>query len=249
MPHVGLGMTPTLLTVPALVEQGWNDRVLLDPIVTPVWRLWTYAKPAIVLGLAQRGMQLPVRPEADLPVMVRCSGGGAVLVGPWMLSISVALPVEHPLVSDGVVASYAWLGRGIAQALESLGVGAQVLSPEQLRARRADPPVPTLDWACFGDVSPWEVLAHERKLVGLAQIRRRNGVLLTAGILVRPCPWETLCERLGRSRSDAEHLRQCTISCEEFAGTALQMQALVRSLHAMLGAECAPGDQGARAPG
>ncbi|MBW4047093.1 MAG: ligase [Proteobacteria bacterium] len=242
-------MTPTLLTVPALVEQWWNDRVLQDPIVTPVWRLWTYAQPAVVLGLAQRGMRLPVRPDAVLPVMVRCSGGGAVLVGPWMLSMSVALPVEHPLVSDGVVASYAWLGRGIAQALEGLGVRAQVLSPEQLHARRAGQPVPTLDWACFGGVSPWEVLAHERKLVGLAQIRRRNGVLLTAGILLRSCPWETLCERLGRPGSDAARLRQCTISCEEFVDTALQTQALVRSLHAMLGMECAPSDQGARVPG
>jgi lipoate---protein ligase len=242
-------MTPTLLTVSPLVEQWWNDRVLLDPVVTPVWRLWTYAQPAVVLGLAQRGMQLPVRHDSVLPVMVRCSGGGAVLVGPWMLSISVALPVEHPLVSDGVVASYAWLGRGIARTLERLGVRAQVLSPEQLCARRADQPAPTLKWACFGDVSPWEVLADERKLAGLAQIRRRNGVLLTAGILLRSCPWETLCERLGRPRSDAERLRQCTISCEEFVDTALQTQALVRSLHTMLGMECAPCDHGAMAPG
>ena len=237
-------MAPSPLTVPAVVEQWWNDRVLLDPIVTPVWRLWTYAQPAVVLGLAQRGIELPVAPDAVLPVIVRRSGGGAVLVGPWMISISVALPALHPLVSEGPVASYAWLGQGIAQALEGVGVRAQALSPAQLNARRADQPGRTVDWACFGSVSPWEVLVHERKLVGMAQIRRRHGVLLTAGVLLRQCPWEALCARLGKAQSEATRLVQCTISCEECVDTMLQTKPLVRGLHAMLRKACAPGDPG-----
>ena len=237
-------MTRALQAVPAAVEQWWNDRVLLDPVATPVWRLWTYAQPAVVLGLAQRRMELAVRSDPGLPVIVRRSGGGAVLVGPWMLSISVALPALHPLVGEGPVASYAWLGQGIAQALERAGVRAQALSPEQLRAHHADQPAPTVDWACFGSVSPWEVLAHGRKLVGMAQIRRRHGVLLTAGVLLRPCPWEALCVRLGQARSEAARLARCTISCEECVDIEPPTPMLVRGLHAMLHRACAPGEPG-----
>eukprot|EP01034_Spumella_vulgaris_P044296 gene44296-55086_t len=38
-----------------------------------------------------------------------------------------------------------------------------------------------LGWACYGGYSPWEVVVGRRKLVGLAQVRRRGGVLLVAG--------------------------------------------------------------------
>ena len=40
------------------------------------------------------------------------------------------------------------------------------------------------DVACFGGLSPYEVLAGGRKVVGLSQARRRQGTLLQAGVLL-----------------------------------------------------------------
>ncbi|OIR00250.1 octanoyltransferase LipM [mine drainage metagenome] len=232
-------MTSAVLqTVSAADEQAWNERALREPLTTPAWRLWTYVQPAVVLGLSQRGLPLQGGgPDAAPPVIVRGSGGGAVLVGPWMLSISVVLPALHPLVREGQVASYAWLGRGIARALDVVGVRSCALSPDALRALHARRQTAAPDWACFGSLSPWEVLAHGRKLAGLAQIRRRQGVLLTAGILLRAPPWAALCERLGRPREDAARLLRRTISCEDRAGTTIQAPVLARALQAMLYAE------------
>ena len=235
-------MTAAVLqTVSAAEEQAWNERALREPLTAPAWRLWTYAQPAVVLGLSQRALPLQGGgPDAAPSVIVRGSGGGAVLVGPWMLSVSVALPALHPLVRGGPVASYAWLGRGIARALEEVGVRSHALSPDALRALHASRPGTAPDWACFGSLSPWEVLAHGRKLAGLAQIRRRQGVLLAAGILLRAPPWAALCERLGRPREDAARLLLCTIGCEDSVGAAVRAPALAQALQAMLCAELSP---------
>ena len=41
--------------------------------------------------------------------------------------------------------------------------------------------------ACYGGVSPYEVLVGTSKIVGLAQVRRRYGALLQAGVYLH---WE-----------------------------------------------------------
>src|SRR5207247_733327 len=38
--------------------------------------------------------------------------------------------------------------------------------------------------ACFGALSPFEVTLHGRKVVGLAQVRRRSGALFQAAVLM-----------------------------------------------------------------
>ena len=59
----------------------------------------------------------------------------------------------------------------------------EVVSVARARAAR-DEPGPAAD-ACFGGLSPYEVLAGGRKVVGLSQTRRRPGALLQAGIPLR----------------------------------------------------------------
>ena len=151
----------------------------------------------------------------DVEVLVRAAGGGAVLVGPWMLGLSALLPAAHPLAACGPVPSYRWLGECLAQSLQQVGVAATTLSPDALRARRGERPALALDWACFGGLSPWEVLVGERKIAGLAQVRRRQGVLLVAGVLLQPPPWTLLCDRLGRPRDEARLLALASTSCAQ----------------------------------
>jgi len=168
-----------------------------------------------VLGCSQRRLLADLGTRADVEVLVRAAGGGAVLVGPWMLGVSALLPAAHPLAACDTVPSYRWLGECLAQSLQQVGIGASALSPERLRARRGERPAPAPDWACFGGLSPWEVLVGERKIAGLAQVRRRHGVLLVAGVLLQPPPWTLLCDLLGRPIEEAQRLALATTSCAE----------------------------------
>jgi len=221
----------------AAAEQRWNEAALARPVAAPAWRLTAYERAAVVLGRAQRDLlagAAAAAAPAGLEVLLRGAGGGAVLVGPWMIGLSVALPPAHALVGPGPVASYRWLGEGIAEVLQGLGVArAQALSPEALRAQGA-PSAP--DWACFGGLSPWEVVAGGRKIAGLAQVRRRSGVLLVGGVLVDDPPWERLCEALARPPAEAERLRRATTSgaAEAAAASATLAPALTEALTRML---------------
>ncbi|MET3447911.1 ligase [Ralstonia sp. 1138] len=212
-------------------EQDWNRAQLAQPVLRPAVRLWTYAGPGVVLGRAQAALH-PGMAGGATPVVVRDAGGGAVLAGPWMLSASIVLPADHPLVAGtGTVSSYRWLGVLHAGLLRDLGIPAYAVPPEEVRLAS---PSPSLKWACFGSLSPWEVVVGHRKIVGLAQVRRRTGVLLTCGTLVSPPDWPLLCAALGANPAQAERLQACTTSCTEQLGAPLLATVLAEGLHHML---------------
>jgi lipoate-protein ligase A len=211
-------------------EQAWNRAQLAQPVLRPAVRLWTYAAPGVVLGRAQAALHAQLV-DGRTPVVVRDAGGGAVLTGPWMLSASIVLPADHPLLATGTVSSYRWLGMLHAGLLRDLGMGAHAVAPEALEAARPDP---SLKWACFGGLSPWEVVVGRRKIVGLAQVRRRTGALLTCGTLLSPPDWPLLCSVLGADTADVARLRACTTSCAEELGTPLMATVLAERLHHML---------------
>ncbi|MGO4152558.1 lipoyl protein ligase domain-containing protein [Cupriavidus sp. YAF13] len=211
-------------------EQAWNRARLAEPVLRPAVRLWTYAAPGIVLGCAQASLRERLA-GCTTPFAQRDSGGGAVLTGPWMLSASIVLPAGHALVGTGTVSSYRWLGVLHAGLLRDLGIAAYAVPPEEARLA---PPADALKWACFGGLSPWEVVVGQRKIVGLAQVRRRTGVLLTSGTLIAPPEWPLLCGALGGDPADADRLRACTTSCAEQLGAPLMATVLAERLHHML---------------
>jgi lipoate-protein ligase A len=231
-------------------EQAWNSQQLAAPVTAPSFRLWTYRAPAIVLGCSQRAL-LPVA-EARLPpgteLVQRPSGGGAVLAGPWLVSLSVVLPTAHPWVSQGLVDSYRELGLLHARVLADLGVPAQALPAADVAQANASMG-PAVDWACYGSLAPWELTdVRNRKLVGLAQRRQRNGILLVAGTLVTVPDWPLLCGALGHPEA-APEMRRRTVACEELTDAPCTAQALAAGLHealagALQDAESAPGGPG-----
>ena len=225
--------------VDAAAEQCWNQAALSGPVRQPVSRLWTYAGPAIVRGRSQRagrGLIEPiagdVRPGRDglLPLADRDAGGGAVLVGPWMLSLSVVLPADDPRVAGSAVADGTrWLGDVFVAALARHGIAAEALP----RERTTDAP-PHLAWACFAGLAPWEVVVGRRKLVGFAQRRTRHGVLLVGGALIAPVPWSAMTRALGRPDGEADELAAGTIDASALLGRALEAEALAATLAPVL---------------
>ena len=148
----------------------------------------------------------------------RESGGGAVLAGPWLVSASVVLPHGHPWVSDGLINSYRRLGLLHEAVLKGFGVSAHALPPHELPHSNDACGTRVVDWACFGGLSPWELVNVEgRKLVGLAQRKRQTGVLLVAGTLIGATDWPLLCDVMGHT-GDQARLRRSTVSAEEIAG-------------------------------
>lgn len=199
------------MTIAARREQAWNARQLRG-LPRPAWRLWRYAEPAVVLGVGQRAQEAVLQ-HAPVPVLRRRAGGGAVLVGPWMLGLSVALPADHPLAGNGLLDAYRWLGEAVARALSFEAVRCEAVPPQVPRAAAAA----MRDWACFGSMSPWEVECDGRKIAGLAQVRTRDVVLLVCGVLLRRPDWELLCSLLGQPGDEVARLEAATCCWQEAA--------------------------------
>lgn len=163
----------------------------------------------------------------DCQVLLRPSGGTAVLAGPWMLSVAVVLPVQHRLAGTKLADAYRWLGLVLAWWLRRHGIDAEVQ-----RLGRVAPP--GLDWACFAGVSPWEICVRGRKIVGLAQARRLQGILLNAGLLLEPVPWEILCRVLDQDGRHAAALDACVTSCAQEAHAGFDANRWAHELHGWL---------------
>jgi lipoate-protein ligase A len=197
----------------------------------------------LVLGYSQKHNVLNplVNDESGLfqhlPIYHRRAGGTAVLVGPDLLSLDVLLPADSPLVLSDIVESYRWLGEAWVEALHSLGIATHTVLPdeahemrsllkqEETREREA-----VLRRACYGSLSPYEVVVGQRKVVGFDMIRRRKASLLQAGVLLH---WETemLAQLLGHTPEEQvilhEGLLERAIGIDTLAGRVVSPQEVI----------------------
>jgi lipoate---protein ligase len=183
----------------------------------PAKLYWSQAESrGLVLGFSQKESVLNQAAfiAQPIPLYHRRAGGTAVLVGPELLSLDVILPEKHPFILSDIVESYRWLGTMWVKTLRSLGVETRLVSPQEAHAQRAllkqeatRSREAILNRACFGSFSSYEVIAEERKVVGLDMIRRRKGSLLQAGLLLK---WDIgpLVELLGQTLEEQTILRE-----------------------------------------
>ncbi len=166
---------------------------------------------ALVLGSAQ--------PAADarpgIPVARRGTGGGAVLCDAGTLLVDLAVPAGHPLAPEDVTDAYRPVGEAVRDALRGLGVGCRTVTVEEARqldeVRRA-----AARRACWAGISPYEVVLDDgRKLVGLAQRRRRGAVLHQIAVPVTTTPG-TVADHL----VDGDELRDALAATAMLAGSA-----------------------------
>ncbi len=171
---------------------GWQlalSETLTGALETPSLYWYEAARPAVILGAAQKPdlLDLAATNQAGYNVYKRTSGGAVVLAGPGFLSLDVALPPFSALASTDVTRAYQWFGECWVDALARLGVSTYLVEPWEARQAKLD-----LDAAseaeklvrlvCFGTLSSFEVASEDsRKLVGLAQVKRRGASLLQAG--------------------------------------------------------------------
>jgi lipoate-protein ligase A len=205
---------------------------------------------AVVLGRSQRPALLDhaALRTAGLHAYARTSGGGAVLINRHALSLDIALPAGHPLLLRDVTLSYRWVGEVWAAALAALGIAARALPTGEARALTPPAPDDPLRLACYGTLSPWEVVVGARKVVGLSQVRRRAGALLPMGVHLRwqPRALAALLALPARARRRlTSDLRARAAGLDELAGRAVTARevsaAFEAALVARLGIRLAPG--------
>lgn len=124
-----------------------------------------------------------------MDVIPRRAGGGALLLSADVICGAIALPSDA--MARDVTESYRWLGQLVCDVLRSLGITARRAAVAEARADVAavrSSHSRLLD-TCYGALSPHEVVVDtERgpaKLVGLAQVRRRDIALFQFGVLLR----------------------------------------------------------------
>jgi lipoate---protein ligase len=251
---------------PALIKRGWHLLPLATDdqqkhiefseqlIATalpgdPPTLYWSQAEPeGLVLGFSQQTTILNAQTLArqSLPIYHRRAGGTAVLVGPHLLGLDVMLPAGHPLALPDLVESYRWLGETWVATLHELGIETRTISPAEAHAQRDLIKQPAtreretiLRRACYGSLSPYEVVAaHENlKVVGLDMIRRRSGTLLQAGVLLH---WNTekLAAILGHTLQEQAllraGLRERAVGLDTLAGRSIPPETLIATFERTL---------------
>ncbi|MBW3605285.1 MAG: hypothetical protein KY460_10315 [Actinobacteria bacterium] len=175
------------------------DRLADDP--TPVLRWYRSTVPAIVLGRGQGALTV----DGDaVEVVTRFSGGGAVWLSPDVLALDVLVPTGHPWAGDRLTELFDHVGQAWLAGLTALGVPDLVRHSGPSTARRRGTTRERLLAAvCYATRGRGEIIWHDRKLVGLAQRRRRHGAMVQCGLLHRWLP-QTLLAGLGADPGDAE---------------------------------------------
>ena len=129
-------------------------------------------RPSLVLGSTQTVAVVDADRawRSGVDVLRRRSGGGAVLLYPGaQVWADLWVPRGDPLWTAEPRASAIAVGEWWARALGSERVSVH---------RGSSVPAPGSDAVCFAGVGPGEVMWGRRKVVGLAQWRSREGVLV-----------------------------------------------------------------------
>lgn len=140
----------------------------------PTLRLYGWNPATLSLGRNQRpgeGFDAGFLNEHGIDLVRRPTGGLSVLHDDER-TFSVSGSLEVPPFDGGVVETYKRLGRALRDALELLGVAASDGGPGQdVDPRKPRSPV------CFEGRTHHEIVVGQRKLIGVAQVRRRRAFL------------------------------------------------------------------------
>lgn len=144
----------------------------------PTLRVYDWSPFCLSLGYGQtsRDADMQRLEYFGWDIVRRPTGGRAILHGDE-LTYSVALPMHHELAHGDIVESYRRLSTALVAALEHLG-----LSP---RSERNDDQPKKKGPVCFEVPSHYEITVNGHKLIGSAQVRRKNGILQHGSLPLR----------------------------------------------------------------
>jgi len=158
---------------------AWNmavDEAILESVYKglslPTLRLYAWDPACLSLGHAQPFSDVDTTTLLDYGwTVVRRPTGGRAILHIDELTYSVIAPETEPRVSGGVLESYLRLSQALLEALKLLGLSPRALEkPTANNANRNNP-------VCFEVPSNYEITVKDKKLIGSAQARRKEGIL------------------------------------------------------------------------
>lgn len=198
------------------VENMARDEALLAQ-ARPAIRLYGWKPACASLGRAQTeaDVDLDAARAWGIDVVRRGTGGGAILHNEEEVTYGVVLPLDHPGLPRDITGTFAFISRGIVDALRSLGIDAEIESV----------PDNTRETLCYVRKQGTNVVVAGRKISGGAQRRTDRAVLQHGTIIVRRD--EERCARLFRTPLD--DIRRRVTSLEE-EGVRVSREKLVETL-------------------
>ena len=202
-----------------------TDVALLKNATQPVLRLYTWQPWAISLGYHQNfsdiDQQSCVRDGIDI---VRRPTGGRAILHAEELTYCMVFPATHPLQESSVNAVYRQISNALLHGLHLFG--AKAIEPVESRSahKNYDHNV-----ACFSSSVNFEIAAKNRKLIGSAQRRFKEGILQHGSLLIGPAH-EKLIDYLAVQPADLPALANQAISLQQVLGFKPQFDDLKKSL-------------------
>jgi len=222
------------------------DEAILDSVAAgsspPTLRLFTWQPACLSLGYFQPLAEVDVAQCARRGIdVVRRPTGGSAILHDRELTYSLAAPQTDPHLQGDLLTSYRSIAAVLVRALRDLGAevtlaptpsdGQPETGPRQpSEAHRRDRPVP-----CFVRPAGYEILAHGKKLVGSAQVRR-GSALLQHGAIPLDGDVAAICPLLAQPPSEQEQtavqLRLSATTLSRAAGRTVTVEEAARAIAA-----------------
>ena len=151
------------------------DEAILEAVAAgdspPTLRFYGWQPPCVSLGYRQPANVVDVeRCAAAGWDVVRRPTGGRTILHVDELTYSVVAPIGEPRVKGAILESYRRLSEALVVGLSMLGLTSSEAPRDPGLSGPAGP-------ACFDGPSNYEITHNGRKLVGSAQVRKKNVVL------------------------------------------------------------------------
>lgn len=171
------------------------DEALLHSAIDggqPTLRLYAWSPPAVSLGYFQELDDTSIN-RAEIQRrgfgLVRRPTGGRAILHKHEITYSVAARQADIAGGESLMGAYRTISRGVEAGLKLLGIGAALA---ERTGRGTDLERSTLPTVCFGHPAKADMVAAGRKIVGSAQVRRRDALLQHGAIPISIDPVEHL---------------------------------------------------------
>ncbi len=255
--HYNIFMSTWRLIYTPPSNGAWNmavDESILEHIhqgeSLPTLRLYAWEPACLSLGHAQSFKDVDMeRVKANGWEVVRRVTGGRAILHTDELTYSVAGSAEEPVLAGGVLESYNRIAQALLFAIRELGL------PVEIKEHVLDgqPAALNLNPVCFEVPSTYEITVAEKKLIGSAQARKKEGVLQhgslpLTGDLTRICNALIFKDEAAREKA-ANRLLERATTVETVLGRRVSWetaaQAFVQGFEAQLGIRFERGEMSA----
>jgi len=164
-----------------------------EGLVPPTIRFYQWSPPAVSLGYFQnlkKEIDVNACKNMGIDIIRRATGGKAVLHDKE-LTYSFIIRESHPLVNDSILETYKKISGGMIRGLSYLGITAELvplkgkLKSDSLdKEKNSEIPHTDIKSICFSVPSQYEVQVKGKKIVGSAQVRKKEIVLQHGSLLI-----------------------------------------------------------------